>query len=137
MTLRAHKWGATTLATVCVVLGACGDEEAAPVADDAPSAQTTVTPPAATQLPDSTEVNGIISSYLNRIINTPSSVRAPDAATATTNQLTAVVDNAPRACRKDMAKVSRVIERTDLSGAAKRKRVLDAMQAVYLSCGGP
>lgn len=79
-------------------------------------------------------IDGIISDYLSKIIDVPSSVRDPATATPAMNKLVSEVRDASRQCKTAVLKVSKVIDRTNLSGAAKRKRVLDSMLPVYGDC---
>lgn len=130
---------ALTLCFVVGVLGACGEDQPASTASSTPSiaAPGAVEPPPApkaTSADRQDAINGIVSDYLSQIIDVPSSVRDPATATATINKLAGEVGDAPGECKTAVTKVSQIVERTDLSGVAKRKRVLDAMLPVYGDC---
>jgi len=134
---RLHS---TTVALVAVIgiLSGCGDDTPASTTPTSTTADTqpAVQPPpsAKTSAERQRALDGIISDYLSKLIDIPSSVRDPATATATINTLASEVGDAQATCRAAVRKVSKVIDRTDLSGTAKRKQVLDAMLPVYGDC---
>jgi hypothetical protein len=125
---------AVSVIALVLIVGGCGND----VRDTQPSSSRPVeSPPAAeerTSADRQSAIDAVISDYLSEIINVPSSVRDPATATATINKLASVVGDAPASCKTSVLKVSKIIDRTNLSGAGKRKRVLDAMLPVYGDC---
>jgi hypothetical protein len=125
---------------VAFILG-CGSNDPAP---QAAKSTTAATAPAATAVATDDQsafgstradtLNGIVSDYLSMIIDEPATVRDGDVATETINHMSGELGGASRACRASVSRVSRILTRTDLSGAAKRKRVLDAMLTVDGEC---
>jgi hypothetical protein len=79
-------------------------------------------------------VNEAVSPYLGEMIDRPAAAHDQQWIARTNAKLDKVARGAPRACRRQIARVRSAVAKLGLNAKAKRKRILDAAAPTYYRC---